>query len=223
MNFIKPTLKTIDIAIIVADELEFIEPEFLNLEILANLSFQNYKLFKLKYQNVVFLYGQSRIGLLNATSFCQHLVDKYDIKVIVNYGAVGSVDFDINLQVFPSHFYYLDAKTPWYPNGQTPGELPFYQNNLWASKEIRLASSGSFITNKQQLDGFENIDIFDMESFALAKIAHNLSKKFYCLKYISDNLGNNENLIDINAIIKKGALSSFQLVLSKLKEIQKSL
>lgn len=223
MNYTKSIPNQIDIAIIFADELEFVEPQSLNLEIIGDLSFGNFRLFKLRYKNIVFLYGQSRIGLLNATSFCQYLIDNYNISVIINYGAVGSVDLPINSQVYPSHFYYLDAKTPWYPNGQTPGEVAFYQNNLWAKEPINLASSSSFITDEQQLAGFENIKVFDMEVFALAKIAHNFSKKFYCLKYVSDNLGNNKNLVDVNAIIKEGARSSFELVISKLEEIANSL
>ncbi|MBG0730754.1 5'-methylthioadenosine nucleosidase [Mycoplasma sp. 'Moose RK'] len=205
------------------------ENEAVNLEKNGAIFVKNYTILSTKvplftYKNQEFLYVNSRIGLINATMFAQAVVTEFAIENLINYGSCGTnlqVDFAKiqNQLVFPQKFYLLDAKTPWYPLGQLPGESPFYNNNLLANQPWILGSSNSFIADSKQIVDFNFVDFFDMEAFAFAQISRKNDLKFYCIKYPSDQIEANFDLEKVNFAIKNGAQKAINFVFKILDDL----
>ena len=91
------------------------------------------------------------------------------------------------------------------------GETPFDNINeiINSDEGFSCGSGDSFVNNKIEM----NVDLVDMEAYALAKVCKLENVKFRCFKYVSDNADENAPS-DWIENCKKGA----KLFQNKLKE-----
>lgn len=197
------------VGIIVADENE-----------LSNIPWKIKKSLKINQFNFLIFENEvilvhSGIGIANAASATQELISSFKVTEIWNYGAVGA---NTNLQLYdliaPERIYYFDVNTPWYPQGQLPGEKPYFINNLKLNKKNNLSSGSSFLVNHEKIVRISNdlnVDIFDMEAAAIAQIADKNNIKIFIVKCVSDIIGQNkiahQNINEQIALAGKKALN----------------
>lgn len=160
----------------------------------------------------------SGIGIVNAAAATQQLISTFKPSKIINFGAVGGYGKDLALYdvIIPKKIYFHDVYTPWYKNGQTPGEKEFYEN-LLHTNETNLASGNSFITNEETIKKISqefNVSIFDMECAAIFQVAHKNNVPCFTLKVISDIIGKNLETVEaINQRIEKaGKIASNEVI-----------
>ncbi|MDK2819442.1 MAG: hypothetical protein KFW07_01255 [Mycoplasmataceae bacterium] len=172
-----------------------------------------------EWNNVEIIIVQSGIGIVNAAMMTQKIIDLFYVNKILNYGAVGGTDrvklFDT---IIPDSFYFHDVETPWYPRSQTPGEKELYKNAFLKNDGINIASGNSFVHKPEHLESIRNdlqVDLFDMESSAIAQVCFKNEIKFFCVKGISDiiNITKSEKQ-DINSNISKASKNALNVLIS---------
>ncbi len=190
-------------------------------------SFHLVKIYQDQFKVSHYLFNQinvyvinSKIGLVNATIATQFLIDKFNLKHIWNYGAVGATNklkqYDV---VIPNKFFFYDVITPWYKRGQTPNEKEYYLNSLNTNNniEINIGSGNSFVSNVKYVEDIKkdlNIDLFDMESCAMAQTCDKNNVRFYCIKGVSDVIGkSNIEKENINLAISKASKYAFDFMI----------
>lgn len=169
--------------------------------------------FKVFENNLVVV--NSGIGIANAAAATQELISSFNVNQLFNYGAVGGNDkvkvYDL---ITPKHIFYHDVFTPWYKRGQTPGEKEFFTNSLNNLMTNNLASGSSFLADdKCIVDASKelNVDIFDMETAAIAQIADKNNVPLGVIKCVSDAIGQTDtDLEDINTRIAKAGKLAFE-------------
>ncbi|MXR06404.1 5'-methylthioadenosine nucleosidase [Mesomycoplasma hyorhinis] len=213
----------VNIAILFADELEFVDLKQFSFINQANKVTTPYGIgYIFNYKQYKIHYFQVAIGLINAAAACQYLIDKYKITQVYNYGAVGSNDIylDLGSILYPDKIYLCDAQTPWYDFGQTPKEKKFYTNDFdFTNKNINLCSSNAFIYDLDRLNFIKkhiNVSIFDMEAFALAHVCFKNKISFKTLKYVSDFIAKNLSYELVNNNIKNGAKQALNQIFNLL-------
>lgn len=160
----------------------------------------------------------SGIGIANAASATQQMISSFKVQKIYNYGAVGG-NQNINVYdiITPSKIFYHDVITPWYQRGQTPGEAEFYKNSLSSNKNNNLASGSSFLANEEDIKNISlelNVDIFDMETAAIAQVCSKNHVPLEVIKCVSDAIGvTDTQLEDINTRIAKAGELAFEKML----------
>lgn len=198
------------IGIIVADKHELNKFEFPLIEKKTINQFE-YSTYEINHKQVVVVH--SGIGIVNAAAATQALINNFDIKEIISYGAVGGdTTTDVYEIVIPNKIYFYDVKTPWYAFGQTPGEKEYYQNALEGSDK-NLASGNSFLYDQDEIANIQNqikVHIFDMETAAIAQIASKNNVPIKVVKCVSDVIGSTEvELENINDRITKAGKLAF--------------
>ena len=102
--------------------------------------------------------------------------------VVVNYGTAGSIS-DVKGLVECSGFIERDMDC-------TPLDFPKYKTpfedgeDIIGEKGIVCGTGDSFVINKNEL--IKDMQIVDMEAYAIAKVCKNLNVPFRSFKYISD-------------------------------------
>ena len=173
-----------------------------------------------------FVAVHSGIGIANAAACAQELISTFDVELIVNYGAVGAnAELDIYDVVVPEKIFYHDVTTPWYKRGQTPGEDEFFQqrNEIKLDFEYKtnnLASGSSFISDEalvNEVSAELGVSMFDMETAAIAQIAHKNVVQLLVIKCVSDAIGVTQtNIENINDRIKNAGKKAFDLVVEQV-------
>lgn len=199
------------IGIIIADSNEINEFEF---PITNTIKINQFEFNTYKIANKQVVVVHSGIGITNAAAATQELISSYKVSEIYNYGAVGG-DSEVRVYdlIAPKKIFFHDVTTPWYPRGQTPGEDKFYLNDLFLEKSNNLGSGSSFLTDIKQIEKVKkeiDVNIFDMETAAIAQIAKKNNIKLYVIKCVSDAIGKDLNgLGTINERISKAGLIAF--------------
>ena len=141
------------------------------------------------------------VGKINATYNLVKLIHKFKPSEVINYGTAGSVKKDLSGIVECTKFYQRDMDVRGLLSLDL-GETPFDTiNEIINSTEGYSCGSGdSFVKEKIEM----NVDLVDMEAYALAKVCKLESIEFKCFKYISDNADNNASS-DWIENCKKGA------------------
>ncbi len=164
----------------------------------------------------------SGIGIINAAAATQELISSFKVTELINYGAVGGNDqvfvYDV---ITPEKIFLHDAITPWYDRGQTPGEKPFFLNSLVSGKNNNLGSGSSFVADKESIDKIKkelDVDIFDMETAAIAQVADKNDVPLKVIKCVSDSIGQTPTDIeDINVRIAKAGKIAFERAIELIK------
>ena len=150
------------------------------------------------------------VGKINATYNLLKLINKFNPDEIVNYGSAGAIKKGLSGIVECTKFYQRDMDARGLLELKL-GETPFDTINeiIISEKGFSCGTGDSFVKNKIEID----IDIVDMEAYALAKVCKLENIKFKCFKYISDNADENASN-DWTENCKKGA----KLFKNKLEE-----
>ena len=150
------------------------------------------------------------VGKINATYNTLKLIQIYKPKIIVNYGTAGAINTKLKGIVECTKFYQrdMDVRGLDFKLGETPFDKV---------KEIIISDSGyscgtgdSFVNQKIEMD----VDVVDMEAYAIAKVCMLENIEFKCFKYISDNADENANN-DWNTNLALGAEAFAKMINKK--------
>lgn len=123
------------------------------------------------------------VGKINATIKTTELIHKFKPKEIINFGTAGSLNNKLNGIIECTKFYQRDMDCRGLLNFKL-GQTPFDKINEIINSEngYSCGSGDNFVTTKIEMD----VDVVDMEAYAIAKAAKNLGIPFECYKYVSD-------------------------------------
>ena len=152
------------------------------------------------------------VGKINATYNLIKLIHKHKPTEVINYGTAGAIKKGLSGIVECTKFYQRDMDVRGLLHFKL-GETPFDNINeiINSDEGFSCGSGDSFVNNKIEM----NVDLVDMEAYALAKVCKLENVKFRCFKYVSDNADENAPS-DWIENCKKGA----KLFQNKLKEIK---
>ena len=141
------------------------------------------------------------VGKINATYNLIKLIRKHKPTEVINYGTAGAIKKGLSGIVECTKFYQRDMDARGLLDLKL-GETPFDNlNGIINSEDGYSCGSGDNFVNKQiEME----IDLVDMEAYALAKVCKLESIDFKCFKFISDNADSNASL-DWIENCKKGA------------------
>ena len=124
------------------------------------------------------------VGKINATYNLVKLIHKYKPLEVINYGSAGAIKKGLSGVVECTKFYQRDMDVRGLLDLKL-GDTPFDEiSEIITSDEGYSCGSGdSFVTEKIEMD----VDLVDMEAYALAKVCKLENIKFRCFKFISDN------------------------------------
>jgi adenosylhomocysteine nucleosidase len=124
------------------------------------------------------------VGKINATYNFVKLIQKYKPLEVINYGSAGAIKKEISGIVECTKFYQRDMDARGLLDLKL-GETPFDCINeiINSEKGYSCGSGDSFVSGKIEMD----VDLVDMEAYALAKICKLENINFRCFKFISDN------------------------------------
>ena len=151
------------------------------------------------------------VGKVNATYNLTKLIQKHKPSEVINYGTAGAIKKGLSGIVEVTKFYQRDMDVRGLLDLKL-GETPFDNiNEIIKLKEGYSCGSGdSFVDKKIEIE----VDLVDMESYALAKVCKLEDINFKCFKYISDNADENATS-DWIENCKKGA-KLFQIKMNNL-------
>ena len=129
------------------------------------------------------------VGKVNAAHAATKAILQYENAtgklpdLVINYGTAGSITRYMKGLVECTGFIERDMDcTPLnFPKYETPFEDG---ENIIGETGILCGTGDSFVTDKNQL--VEDMQIVDMEAYAIAKVCKNLNVPFRSFKYISD-------------------------------------
>ncbi|WP_435114481.1 5'-methylthioadenosine nucleosidase [Candidatus Pelagibacter bacterium nBUS_36] len=141
------------------------------------------------------------VGKINATYNLVKLIHKYKPLEVINYGTAGALKKQLSGIIECTKFYQRDMDVRGLLDLKL-GQTPFDNiNEIILSEEGFSCGSGdSFV--KKQIE--MNVDLVDMEAYALAKVCKLEDINFRCFKFISDNADTNASS-DWIENCKKGA------------------
>ena len=141
------------------------------------------------------------VGKVNATYNLTKLIQEHKPSEVINYGTAGAIKKGLSGIVEVTKFYQRDMDVRGLLDLKL-GQTPFDDiNEIINLNEGYSCGSGDNFVNKQiEME----IDLVDMEAYALAKVCKLESIKFRCFKYISDNADDSAS-IDWLENCKKGA------------------
>ena len=153
------------------------------------------------------------VGKVNAAiTLTKYLTENPDIDLVINYGTAGGVNPDMKGMLHIGKFVQsdMDCRDFGFEQFQTP-----FESN---TSEIVVDSKGFTCYTQDKFattipDGYCNC--VDMESYALAKVCMVFDKKFKCMKFISDIIGQGDQTSDWEANKSLGV----QMFESSLKDL----
>jgi adenosylhomocysteine nucleosidase len=125
------------------------------------------------------------MGKINAAIKLYEAVLLYHPDLVINYGTAGAINNSNGLFHVDTFIQRdMDARALGVPRGVTP----FSNQGLPLAKGVVLGTGDSFVTNpKKQLEGLNiQVDLVDMEGFALMEVCKYLGVEFQCYKFVTD-------------------------------------
>ena len=124
------------------------------------------------------------VGKINATYNLKKIIDKHKPDEVINFGTAGSVHKNVKGIIECTKFYQRDMDVSALMNLKI-GQTPFDDINeiINSNDGCSCGSGDNFVTKKIEI----NVDVVDMEAYALAKICKLENIAFRCFKYITDN------------------------------------
>tara|TARA_B100000767_G_scaffold215973_1_gene203502 strand:- start:670 stop:1197 length:528 start_codon:yes stop_codon:yes gene_type:complete len=137
--------------------------------------------------NLDFFY-YTGVGKINATYNLTKIINKYKPTEIINFGSAGTLNRKLNGLIECTKFYQRDMDVTALMSLKI-GQTPYDNINEIINSEngYSCGSGDNFVTGKVPL----NIDVVDMEAYALAKVCKLENINFRCFKFISDNADEN--------------------------------
>jgi adenosylhomocysteine nucleosidase len=153
-------------------------------------------------------FNHTGVGKINASYNTLKLINIHKPNLIINYGTAGAINTKLNGIVECTKFYQrdMDVRGLDFELGETPFDKI---KEIITSKDGYSCGTGdSFVNKKIDME----VDVVDMEAYAIAKVCKLENIEFKCFKYISDNADVNADN-DWNKNLAKGA-SAFASLLS---------
>jgi adenosylhomocysteine nucleosidase len=147
------------------------------------------------------------VGKINATYNTLQLINIHKPKLIINYGTAGAINTELKGIVECTKFYQrdMDVRGLDFELGETPFDKI---KEIITSKDGYSCGTGdSFVNKKIDME----VDVVDMEAYAIAKVCKLENIEFKCFKYISDNADENADN-DWNKNLAKGASAFVSLI-----------
>ena len=148
-------------------------------------------------------------------------------KLVINYGTAGSRELPIGELVDCTKFIQrdMDVTGLGFMKHQTPYETPNYMVIRYVTeppspmfnpigKNYTCGTGDSFVEYIKK--GDSNIDVFDMEAYALAKVCRYYKVPFISFKYITDNV-NEHSSKDWEDNLGKGIVEFKEKILEKIE------
>lgn len=141
------------------------------------------------------------VGKINATYKTLELINKFHPKEIINFGTAGSLNKNLSGVVECTKFYQRDMDCRGLLDFKL-GDTPFDSINeiVFSQKGYSCGTGDNFVNKKIEME----VDIVDMEAYAIAKVCIYKKIKFRCFKFISDS-GDEQADIDWNTNLKLAA------------------
>ena len=140
--------------------------------------------------NCIFHYCRTGVGKVSAAIAVEASIEKYQPEIVINIGTAGSVEYQVGSIHLCKKFIDRDMEklqvygVPFKEDFTDDLRfLPFFKD--WNFDSV-CNTGDSFLTST---DG--NGDIFDMESFAVAKVCRKHKVPFIGVKYVTDKIGEN--------------------------------
>ena len=127
------------------------------------------------------------VGKINATYNTLKLINIHKPKLIINYGTAGAINKNLKGIIECTKFYQrdMDVRALNFELGETPFDKIM---EIITSKDGYSCGTGdSFVNKKLNME----VDVVDMEAYAIAKVCMLENIEFKCFKYISDNADSN--------------------------------
>lgn len=129
-----------------------------------------------KYKNVIF----TGVGKVNATMTAMSVVENKFPNRIINFGTAGGITVSTGLHECKRFIQRdMDCTGLGFKLGETPFDLDY---DISLGKGLTCGSGDNFVTEKLPVD----VDLVDMEAYAIAKVCKRKKIDFRCFKYISD-------------------------------------
>lgn len=127
------------------------------------------------------------LGKVNAALHATKLILEHEPKLVVNFGTAGAVSNEHRGLIECTGYVQRDMDCT--PLGFEKHVTPFEEGgHLIGSPEIVCGTGDSFLTDGS---GLFDVDIVDMEAYAIAKVCRHFQIPFRCFKYISDRADEN--------------------------------
>ena len=140
------------------------------------------------------------VGKINATYNLTKLIHQYKPSEVINYGTAGAIKKGLKGIVECTKFYQRDMDVRSLLDLKL-GETPFDDiNEIIISDGYSCGSGDNFVGKEIEMQ----VDVVDMEAYAIAKVCKKKGIKFRCFKYISDNADSNSST-DWKENLKKGS------------------
>jgi len=139
--------------------------------------------------NIQVLY--TKVGKINATLAVMNAVFLHRPKVIINFGSAGAVRANIEGLCLIKDVMQRDMITsPLAKRGETPFDStpPVLTSDIG---KFRCATGDSFVTSPDLWFTESDIDLVDMELFAIAKIGFEFGIPWRSAKYVTDKADEN--------------------------------
>jgi adenosylhomocysteine nucleosidase len=131
------------------------------------------------------------VGKVNAAITAMRYGKLAGCTKVINYGTAGIVSKKdlIGKLVKPDVILQRDMLAePQAPRGVTPFEKDDTAGPIMldTNTNITLGTGDSFVMEYDEWFDYANVDLVDMEAYAIAKATNNLNIPFECYKYVSD-------------------------------------
>jgi adenosylhomocysteine nucleosidase len=133
----------------------------------------------------------SGVGKINAVLATIKAIHEYSPKRIINFGTAGKVNSELSGLLEIGKVVQRDMLTePLAPRGRTPFcERPHQYHSLGG--QYCCGSGDSFVTAPDPWLHHHQIDVVDMELFAIAAVAHQFNIPWQAFKFITDDANEN--------------------------------
>jgi len=152
-------------------------------------------------------FNHTGVGKINATYNTLKLINIHKPKLIINYGTAGAINTKLNGIVECTKFYQrdMDVRGLDFELGETPFDK--IKEIITFKEGYSCGTGDSFVNKKIDME----VDVVDMEAYAIAKVCKLENIEFKCFKYISDNADKNADN-DWNKNLAKGASAFASLI-----------
>ena len=151
-------------------------------------------------------FNHTGVGKINATYNSLKLISTHKPRLVINYGTAGAINNSLKGIIECTKFYQrdMDVRGLNFELGETPFDK--IKEIITSESGYSCGSGDSFVNKKIDM----NVDVVDMEAYAIAKVCKLENIEFKCFKYISDNANKNaDNDWKINLKIASNAFSNF--------------
>ena len=127
------------------------------------------------------------VGKINATYNSLKLISIHKPKIVINYGTAGKINNNLKGIIECTKFYQrdMDVRGLNFELGETPYDE--IKEIITSNSGYSCGSGDSFVNKEIDM----NVDVVDMEAYAIAKVCELENIVFKCFKYISDSADKN--------------------------------